>query len=128
MMRGLFILGTALFWMGVVSVRVADRGGEIVADTTAPIAEKRYSLAQIAPHATPEDCWMAINGRIYDLSAYLPEHPSRPDIIEPWCGKEASEAYRTKTRGRPHSEEANLLLGTYLIGVLDAGAPEPPGQ
>lgn len=43
---------------------------------------------------------LAINGQVYDLSAYLPEHPSKPDIILPWCGKEASEAYRTKTRGR----------------------------
>lgn len=125
MMRGLFILGTVLFWAGVAGVWVAGRGDVSAPDMPEPAGEKRYPLAQVAQHSTPEDCWMVISGKVYDLSAYLPEHPSRPDIIEPWCGKEASEAYRTKTRGRRHSEEADLLLDTYLIGVSDVEVLEP---
>lgn len=59
---------------------------------------------------------MAIRGAVYDLSTYLPEHPSRPDIVLPWCGKEASEAYNTKMKGRPHSPYADELLAKYRIG------------
>lgn len=35
-----------------------------------------------------------------------------------WCGKEATDAYRTKTKGRPHSPYADQLLPTYRIGQL----------
>ena len=63
---------------------------------------------------------MAIRGGVYDLSAYLPEHPSRPVLIEPWCGKEATEAYNTKTKGRPHAPFADELLAKNKIGKLAA--------
>ena len=59
---------------------------------------------------------MAIRGGVYDLSAYLPEHPSRPELVLPWCGKEATEAYNTKTKGRPHSPYSDELLNKYRIG------------
>ena len=41
---------------------------------------------------------------------------SRPQIIEPWCGKDATEVYNTKTKNRPHSKEADELLPKYRIG------------
>lgn len=63
---------------------------------------------------------MAIEGKVYDLTAYLPEHPSKPGLILPWCGKEASEAYRTKTRGRTHSARADQLLAKYEVGRVAA--------
>ena len=63
---------------------------------------------------------MAIERTVYDLTRYLPEHPSRSGIVEPWCGKEATEAYRTKMKGRPHSPEAGQLLTQFRIGVLEA--------
>lgn len=40
------------------------------------------------------------------------------ELIEPWCGREASEAYRTKTRGRPHSRRATAMMADYRIGTL----------
>jgi cytochrome b involved in lipid metabolism len=61
---------------------------------------------------------VAIDLAVYDVSRYLPEHPSRSGIVEPWCGKEATEAYQTKMKGRPHSPEADELLARYRIGTL----------
>jgi len=124
-MRKLFLAATGIFWLAVMVFAVA---GASTAPTpsipSAPankvaVAEKRLTLAEVAGHAVEADCWMAIDGAVYDLTPYLPEHPSRPAIIVPWCGKEASHAYQTKTRGRPHSPEATALLPTYRIGVLD---------
>ncbi len=127
-MRKLFILATTWFWFALLAFwlgsRIApDPAPQPVANVTAPerLAQRslqRIALADIARHATPTDCWMAINGAVYDLTRYLPEHPSRPEIIQPWCGKEASEAYRTKMRGRPHSAAAERLLADYRIGLL----------
>jgi len=115
MMKRLFQLSTALFWGALFSLWAVGRESAQSPETP---PTPYYSLAEVAQHATESDCWMAIHGQVYDLSAYLPEHPTRPSIILPWCGKEASEAYDTKTRGRPHSPGADQLLETYRIGTL----------
>ena len=124
-MRKLFLVATSLFWAAVMAFAVAATSTPPSSPAPLPAggaavkpAEKRYTLADVARHATEADCWMAINGVVYDLTAYLPDHPSRPSVVLPWCGKEATEAYKTKTKGRPHSPEADQLLPTYKIGTL----------
>ena len=57
---------------------------------------------------------MAIHGKVLDITTYLPDHPSRPEVIERWCGKEASEAYDTKTKGRRHSQEADRQFENHI--------------
>jgi cytochrome b involved in lipid metabolism len=121
MMRKLYIGSTVAFWTLV--------GGLWLAATSAPNTQVRspspakgYSLKDVASHNTAGDCWMAIHGKVYGLSSYVPDHPSRPEVIERWCGKEATEAYDTKTKGRRHSQEADRQLETYLIGGLTDAA------
>lgn len=125
-MRKLFFISTSLFWSAVLAIAYAGQTAPTVAapatkaetGQAAAAAEQKITLAEVARHATETDCWMAIGGGVYDLSSYLPDHPSRPSLILPWCGKEATEAYKTKTKGRPHSPEADQLLPRYRIGVL----------
>ena len=119
MMRNFFIFSTVTFWLAVAVFWAAD----VWLPDEAPrpdsvAANKTWTLVEISQHDTAEDCWMAIDGAVYNLTAYLPEHPSNPAIILPWCGKEATEAYHTKTRGRPHSSRADQMLSTYFIGTL----------
>ena len=117
-MRKIYLMSTAAFWILVGGLWLAGLSApETLADAGAPV-KKSYSLAEVATHATPGNCWMAIHGKVYDVTAYLPDHPSRPEIVEVWCGREASTAYDTKTRGRRHSEEADRMLEGYFIGDL----------
>lgn len=117
MMRKLFLLATVLFWAVVLGLWLLARSGPM-SEPPLPLAEKTYALAEVARHGAENDCWMAIDGQVYDLTGYLPEHPSKPSIILPWCGREASDAYRTKTKGRAHSPAADQLLPAYRIGRL----------
>ena len=121
MMRHLVFLGTALFWLTVLvfALITGSNVEPVRADLPADNTDKRVAMSEVARHASSEDCWMVIDTRVYDLTAYLPEHPSQPSIILPWCGKEASEAYKTKTKGRPHSEQANQALANYAIGRVE---------
>ncbi len=121
-MKKLFISSTLLFGIAVAGFWLAAALSPEPVGQTAVAAptEKQYSLQDVAKHATPGDCWMSINGQVYDFTAYLPGHPADPAVIQPWCGKDASEAYRTKTRGRPHSPYADTLLPRYRIGALTA--------
>lgn len=85
---------------------------------TAQDAQPVITLAELATHDKQDDCWMAIEGKVYDFSAYLPSHPAPPVVMTPWCGKEATEGMRTKGYGRDHSPAAWAMMDEYLIGTL----------
>jgi cytochrome b involved in lipid metabolism len=121
-MRKLFIISTAVFWLAVAGFWLA---GYLHPEATnaeiAPVISPQlqvYNLVQVGKHDKKEDCWMVIEGQVYDVTSYLPAHPSDPAIVLPWCGKEATQAWQTKTIGRPHSNRAAHLLSKYHIGKL----------
>ena len=122
-MRRLFIASTLVFWLLLAAIGAAALRQPAAPPAPAVVSEKRYTLGELARHATPEDCWMAIRGDVYDLTTYLPDHPSRPALVNPWCGQEATEAYNTKTKGRPHSSAADQMLPQYKIGKFAADSP-----
>lgn len=122
-MRRLYFVSTIVFWVLVAVFWAGSLWLPAPEENVAQAAEKSYTSADLAKHATPADCWMAIRGSVYDFSTYLPEHPSRPGLLEPWCGKEATEAYNTKTKGRPHTPYADELLPRYRIGRFVAAKP-----
>lgn len=145
MMKHLYLISTSLFgaallaFWGAAIVAGGGTSGESAAnDGNPPISgaelssspgRPRFTLAQVAAHAKPSDCWMAMNGAVFDVSTYVPQHPAPPSVIADWCGREATQAFETKNRGRPHSPYARQLLEQYRIGILDATAlPGEPGS
>ncbi|MEK7102963.1 MAG: cytochrome b5-like heme/steroid binding domain-containing protein [Patescibacteria group bacterium] len=82
-------------------------------------ASKTYSMTEIAQHTTEHDCWLAIDGSVYDVSGFLSDHPGGNDTIFAFCGKDASEAFaRRGGQEVPHSNEAKTLLQTFYIGIV----------
>jgi Cytochrome b5-like Heme/Steroid binding domain len=130
MMRGLYVLATLAFWVAIAMLWNGARdAGRSAPAAVAGSAVPRYTLQDVATHDREDDCWMAIDGAVHDVSAYVPQHPARREVITEWCGREASQAYATKGRDRPHSAEASRRLRQYRIGDLDtdaAGARQSP--
>ncbi len=89
-----------------------------VGETTTPT----FILKEVARHNRLDDCWMAIEGVVYDLTEYVPRHPTRDEVLEPWCGTEATVGMRTKGESSDlssdHSSRAWRMLERYRIGVL----------
>lgn len=79
------------------------------------------SIAELAKHNSASNCWLLINGKIYDVTSFLYQHPGNAGTILPTCGTDATVAYDTKGRpnGRPHSANANAMLADYFIGNLN---------
>jgi cytochrome b involved in lipid metabolism len=121
MMRNLVFLSTTVFWLIVLALVLStgNNGEPVRTDRPTANADKLMTMAEVARHDSSEDCWMVIDTQVYDLTAYLPEHPSKPSTILPWCGREASEAYKTKTKGRPHSEQADQALANFAMGRVE---------
>lgn len=88
--------------------------------SASPTAMAEYALSDIAPHSSANDCWFAIDGKVYDVTKFIAsgQHPGGDKILL-GCGKDATELYHTKDgRGQDHSQTAQQLLSTFQIGVL----------
>lgn len=84
-------------------------GGEIVKDGI-------YTLSDVEKHNTKTDCWMAINGKVVDVTEFIASggHPNNQILFG--CGKDATDIFE---QVRKHSKnEVQALLVKYEIGVL----------
>lgn len=110
------------FWASVGTVALLDvlTPAPEAPETPATVANesKRFTLREVAAHDTLEDCWMVIEGQVYDFTDYIPRHPAPPSVLEPWCGGEATEGMQTKGIGRNHSPAAWAMLDDYRIGEV----------
>jgi len=78
------------------------------------------SLEEVAKHSTLNDCWVAIGGKVYNLTSYFTLHPGGTNAILTSCGKDGTSAYATKGGGgSSHSSYAQGLLPTFYLGDLD---------
>lgn len=87
------------------------------------------TLEEMATHDSVDSCWKAIGGRVYDITSYIPNHPTPESVIADWCGQESTEAWEDIRGGSGHSSTAAAMLRNYQIGVLEgaelAEVPEP---
>ncbi len=107
------------FWASILTIAALDAlAPDARAGTPDTGEETSYTLAEVAEHDELDDCWMAIEGKVYDFTDYIEQHPTPPDVLEPWCGTEATEGMRTKGYGSDHSERAWQMAEQYLLGKL----------
>ena len=83
-----------------------------------PAIADEFLMADIAKHASEADCWLVIDGNVYDVTTYLPYHLAPPNVILQWCGKDATTGFETKDDGKPHSATAQQLLKRYQVGKI----------
>ncbi len=78
-----------------------------------------YTLADVAAHATPADCWTSVSGQVYDLTTWIAQHPGGAGVIEGMCGIDATAAFEAQHQGQ--GEPTDALAG-FLLGPLAAGS------
>lgn len=74
-----------------------------------------FTLAEVAQHATDGDCYTAINGNVYDLTAWVHQHPGGDRNILKICGIDGTRAFGGQHGG---SQEILALLAGFEIGTL----------
>ena len=83
--------------------------------STGATEQKTYTMADVQAANTPEKCWSAINGNVYDLTAWINKHPGGDKNILKICGKDGSTAFNGQHGGQ--AKPAQVLAG-FEIGVL----------
>jgi len=73
----------------------------------------------LSEHSTPEDCWVAIDGTVYDITGFADSHTGGSDAVLKWCGQDASHGFATKNdSSKSHSAKSKLSLDQYFKGLL----------
>lgn len=81
---------------------------------------KVYSLEEVVTHNNSTDCWLLINGNVYNVTNFISRHPGGTAIIQ-GCGTDATELFETRPMGSgtPHSTNAQSMLSDFFIGNLE---------
>ncbi len=79
---------------------------------------------QIERHDSHESSWFVHNGRVYDATAFLKDHPGGAESILIVAGQDATDEFNAI-----HSAKAKAMLNDYLVGkVAPAGSVSPAAQ
>lgn len=73
-----------------------------------------FTATEVAKHNTPNDCYLIVKGKVYDVSNFL-DHPGGQNAIDSRCGQEATQIFT-----QIHSNFAWNLLKDYYVGDLVA--------
>lgn len=78
-----------------------------------------YSKSALASHAKKDDCWVSLYQRkIYNVTAFLDEHPGGPEYLLEHAGKDITEVMKDSAI-HEHSESAYEIMDeSYLVGYL----------
>jgi cytochrome b involved in lipid metabolism len=119
--RTLFMASTLIFWnaVGYYAVRCPTKPVCETAPATLP-GSRTVTAIELATHATADDCWVAIDGKVYSIAPFQDAHPGDTDLMKKYCGKQASGPYAAKEsgkdKGKRHSPRADEFLEDYLVG------------
>lgn len=81
---------------------------------------KVFTFEEVEKHNTRDDLWIIYDGKVYDCSSYVDEHPGGEEVIMDVAGADATEPFEDIG----HSEDAREILSGLLIGTLEGGAPK----
>ncbi len=75
---------------------------------------KDISLSELSKHNTKDDCWVAIYGKVYDLTAFAEEHPAGAESIYKLGGIDGTEAFESVHNQRMMEDFEEVLIGKLI--------------
>jgi cytochrome b involved in lipid metabolism len=82
---------------------------------TATVAQSAYTMEEVKKRNTAASCWSVIDGKVYDLTRWIPVHRGGPQAITFLCGKDGTSAFKAQHDG---ASSPASVLPTYLLGPL----------
>ncbi|PVU86427.1 hypothetical protein BB560_006722 [Smittium megazygosporum] len=81
---------------------------------------KTYHAEEIEKHNKRKDIWVVIDGKVYDITPFVEEHPGGEEVLFENAGSDATADFNDIS----HSEDAKQLMKKYEIGVLEGRLPK----
>eukprot|EP01129_Flabellula_baltica_P009174 TRINITY_DN3704_c0_g1_i1.p1 TRINITY_DN3704_c0_g1~~TRINITY_DN3704_c0_g1_i1.p1 ORF type:complete len:136 (+),score=31.48 TRINITY_DN3704_c0_g1_i1:2-409(+) len=73
-----------------------------------------YTMKQVRKHNREHDCWVVVDGFVYDLTSFIGQHPGGGQLLVDRAGKDVTEDFYSDD----HTENAETVARDYLIGKL----------
>ena len=75
-------------------------------------------MTVVATHNQQSDCWTVIDGKVYNLTDWIAQHPGGAAPILGLCGTDGTSAFQAQHGSQPRP---NDRLAQFLVGALAAG-------
>lgn len=49
-----------------------------------------YTREEVFQHRKKEDCWIILDGEVYNVTSWLAKHPGGPRLIRHYAGEDAT--------------------------------------
>ena len=119
-MRILFGIVLMLLVFGCASVDVPSNETQETPESNETMEEiPPVTASDLAQHNSAEDCWILYEGKIYDVTAYLPNHPGDNIAIIESCGK-SDTSFEDAFHAQHNKSKVEILESEgVLIGKLE---------
>jgi cytochrome b involved in lipid metabolism len=78
--------------------------------------EQVYTIAQVAENNNKSSCWTIINGSVYNITSYIPNHPGGESEILQICGKDGSQLFSKPQQHKTGG--VDRILSGFKVGDL----------
>lgn len=76
---------------------------------------RTYNYSEISRHSSPDDLWMILHGKVYDITSVMDSHPGGPEVLLEAAGSDSSIAFDEVG----HSQDSLEMLKPLLVGIVD---------
>jgi len=88
-------------------------------ETTAELRKRQsgtngVTLAEVAKHNTASDCWIIVDGKVYDVTSWVSKHPGGDAIILAYGGMDATDVY--DAFHDVHEESHEKMRAMFYVG------------
>jgi len=53
----------------------------------------KFTLAEVAEHNTLDDLWLAVDGKVFDITKFAADHPGGKEVLELYAGQDGSAEF-----------------------------------
>lgn len=76
---------------------------------------KQYTWEEVAQHNDAESAWIAIRGKVYDVTTFLDRHPGGFELLLLCCGRDATDLFISY---HPFTKVPEQVLKKFEIGTV----------
>eukprot|EP00040_Diaphanoeca_grandis_P038706 m.257124 g.257124 ORF g.257124 m.257124 type:complete len:84 (+) comp35001_c0_seq1:27-278(+) len=77
-----------------------------------------YTMAEVATNNTAQNCWIVVDGGVYNVTEFLEDHPGGKRILVKSSGKDASKEFYQMHKASVLTKYAE----EYKIGTVAGGS------
>lgn len=88
-------------------------GGAVINQSNNTLTGNIVTAQELAKHDNGDDCWVGYDGKVYDITNFLPQHPGTASRIIPFCGTE--EEFTKNFQAQHGTSQVKRLI---RVGVL----------